>query len=265
MCRFAAYFGLKEILLDELLVNPKNSLIKQSHEAREGAHGINADGFGVAWYNFEISCYPGIFKSTQPAWNDNNLTHISQKIKSSCFMAHVRASTVGDVNQNNCHPFAFKEYSMVHNGTIRNFDKYKKEMVNKIDEELFLQIRGNTDSECLFFLIITYVRSGNSLEDSVKKAIAWVTEIQKNCDGFSRINIVITDGKDLIATRYVSKGETSLSLNYCIKSNASDKKISSIILSSEALNDNDEVWFEVPENHYICLNRDDMKFKVEEI
>ena len=258
MCRFAAYFGHEEIVLDELLSKPKNSLIKQSHEAREGIHGINADGFGLAWYNFDISPAPGIFKSTQPAWNDNNLIHISQKIKSPCFLAHVRASTIGDVNQNNCHPFSFEEYSMVHNGTIRNFEKYKKRLIDSIEENLFLQIKGNTDSECFFFLIMHFLRQKNNLVLSVKKAINWIANIQENCDGFSRINIVITNGNELMATRFVSKGEKSLSLKYYSKSKEHNK-ISSLILSSEALSDDDKLWQELPENHYIFLNKNHMK------
>lgn len=264
MCRFAAYFGQEEILLDELLAKPKNSLIKQSHEAREGIHGVNADGFGIAWYNQDISSYPGIFKSIQPAWNDNNLMHISQKIKSSCFLAHVRASTVGDVNQNNCHPFSFEKYSMVHNGTIGNFETHKKKLIDEIDEDLFLQIKGNTDSECLFFLIMNFIRKTNNLKLSVKKAIDWVTNTQKNCNGFSRINIAITNGDELMATRFVSKEEKSLSLKYCSKFE-NQNKIDSLVLSSESLNDDDRLWEELPENHYIYINKKHMKLKVDRV
>jgi predicted glutamine amidotransferase len=264
MCRFVAYFGQEEVLLDKLLAKPKNSLIKQSHESREGGSGVNADGFGVAWYNFDISSYPGVFKSIQPAWNDNNLMHISQKTKSSCFLAHVRASTVGDVNQNNCHPFYFGKYSMVHNGTIRNFAQYKKKLIDEIDEDLFLQIKGNTDSECLFFLIINFVRYTNDLELSVKEAISWVIKVQKKCIGFSRINIAITNGDELIATRFVSKGEKSLSLKYTNNFEV-ENKLSSLVLSSEPLNDDDGLWKDVPENHYIYINKKNMKSKIVEL
>lgn len=263
MCRFAAYFGDTEILLDELLSKPKNSLIKQSREAMEGLHGINADGFGSAWYNFDISNYPGIFKSTQPAWNDNNLMHLSQKIKSSCFLAHVRASTVGDVNQNNCHPFAFQEYSFVHNGTIKNFDHYKKKIINAINEDLFLNIKGNTDSEYFFFLIMHFVKQNHNLENALRNAINWVVDAQKPHDDFSRINIVITNGDELIATRFVSKNEKSLSLKYFPTSKGA--KLSSLILSSESLDGNDEGWGELPENHYIYINKNDMQIKIEQI
>ncbi len=264
MCRFVAYFGHEEILFSTLLLKPKNSLIKQSFWAREGAHGVNADGFGLAWYNHDISTGPGVFKSTHPAWNDNNLIQISQRVKSSCFLAHVRASTVGNVSQNNCHPFCHKEYSMVHNGTIRNFKKYKKRLVNFIDEDLFLQIKGNTDSECFFFLIIHFLRQKNDLALSVKKAISWITSIQEGCDGFSRINIVITNGSELLATRFASKEEKSLSLKYSATSNGHNK-LSSLTLSSESLTDDEKLWQELPQNHYIYISKDNMECIIEPI
>ncbi len=263
MCRFVGYLGTREIVLDELLEKPENSLIKQSHKAREGIHGINADGFGVAWYNFSIDNTPGVFKSTQPAWNDNNLTHISEKIKSSCFLAHIRASTVGDVSQNNCHPFSFEEYSFVHNGTIRNFDAYKRKLINAIDDNLFLSIKGNTDSEHFFFLIMQYIKQNNSLVDAVKKAITWVEDIQEDKIGFSRINIAITNGREIMATRFVSKDEKPLSLRYFIEK-AEDGTAPSLTLSSEALDD-EEQWSEVPENSYIYFNKQDMRLIIESL
>ncbi len=259
MCRFLAHLGHTEILLNELLQKPENSLIKQSHEAREGGRcGINADGFGIAWYKLDIDSEPGVFKSTQPAWNDNNLKHLSRKIRSSCFLAHVRASTVGDVNQNNCHPFAYKQYAFVHNGTIRNFDHYKRDFIQALDEDLFLKISGNTDSEHLFFLIMNFIKHGNSLEIAVKKAIAWVVNAQKNRDDFSKINIAITDGNTLIATRFSSKGEKPLSLHYNTQFFGKNK-IPSLVLSSEALDDENDSWEDIPPNSYLFFSREDMK------
>ena len=117
MCRFLAYLGYSPIGIGQLIEAPSNSLINQSHARRGSMGGINGDGFGLAWYNGTQDTEPGLFKSTQPAWNDANLRHLSRKISSSCFMAHVRASTVGDVSQDNCHPFSYGPYTFVHNGT----------------------------------------------------------------------------------------------------------------------------------------------------
>lgn len=260
MCRFVAYLGQEKILLSRLLEDPANSLIKQSHAAREGLHGVNADGFGVGWYDLRIDSTPGIFKSIQPAWNDSNLKHVCEKIESNCFLAHVRASTVGDVAQNNCHPFYYKEYTMVHNGTIRHFDRLKKRLIDTIDEELFLHIKGNTDSECFFLLIMHFLKRVRSLELAVKEAIHWVVESQESEDSesFSRINIVITDGKEMVGTRFASKNKNSLSINY--KTFEREGRLESFVLSSEPLDDQGG-WVLIPEKSYIHIDSF-MHFKV---
>jgi glutamine amidotransferase len=51
MCRLIGYRGKTNILLSELVEKPENSLIKQSLETKLGKKGINADGFGISWYN----------------------------------------------------------------------------------------------------------------------------------------------------------------------------------------------------------------------
>lgn len=251
MCRFVAYIGDEELLIANLLINPENSLIRQSKSASKDHYKVNADGFGMAWYNFKVNKSPAIFKSIQPAWNDSNLIDLSKTIESKCFMGHIRASTIGDVSNRNCHPFFYKEYTMAHNGTIDNFNKIRRLLMAQLSDELFLSIKGNTDSECLFFLIMQYVHSGSgmSLPDAIKKAFEWIKTAQDEEDS-SRLNIVITNGKEMIATRFASKGSKILSLSY-------SKGIGeSFIIASEPLDDHIAEWNEVPFNYYLHIKND---------
>ncbi|MCB1080803.1 MAG: class II glutamine amidotransferase [Chlamydiia bacterium] len=264
MCRFVAYIGSKSILIKDLLETPSNSLIKQSKEAKHGHHGLNADGFGFAWYNKDIEPSPGIFKSIQPAWNDKNLLHLSRKIVSNCFLGHVRASTVGDVVFNNCHPFSYKEYSFVHNGTIRFFEKVHRALINELNDDFFEKLKSQTDSELIFFLIMQYLESdpNPSLEKALIKAFNRVIELQidHDQDHFSRLNIVITNGSEMIATRFVSKDHDPLSLYYSTRgffpsdSNAFESPY--VLVASEPLNDLDHEWSEVPANSYLTISAD---------
>ncbi|HEY8583803.1 MAG TPA: hypothetical protein VIL49_12675, partial [Capillimicrobium sp.] len=69
MCRWLAYTGAPILLRHALYVGP-HSLVGQSLHARLGAEPTNGDGFGVGWYADPPT--PGIFRSTEPAWNDAN-------------------------------------------------------------------------------------------------------------------------------------------------------------------------------------------------
>lgn len=261
MCRLIGYRGKTSILISELIEKPENSLIKQSLETKLGKKGINADGFGISWYNQDIDDTPGIFKSTQPAWNDNNLKHICNKILSNCFLGHVRASTVGDVTINNCHPFSYQKYSFVHNGTIRHFEKIRRSLLNVLKEELFYQIKAQTDSEHLFFLIMHFLFDDieQNLEQAVLKAFKWVVDNQYQEDEahLSKLNIIITDGNKIIATRFASKNNEAIPLYYNVE------RDDSIIIASEALsNIESEMWQLLPQNSYLVINEMPLKIKI---
>jgi glutamine amidotransferase len=254
MCRFVAYIGDKPLLLEEILVSPENSLVKQSRHATRDQYKVNADGFGMSWYNFKADSEPAIFKSIQPAWNDDNLKHIARTVESQCFIGHIRASTIGDVSRENCHPFAYKEFSMVHNGNIDNFNEIRRLLLKQLSDEYYLAVKGNTDSECLFFLIMEYVYAGKgmSLIEAVKKAFKWVKSAQKaqGKGDYSRINIVISSGHEMIATRFVSKGDKALSLTY------SKETETSVVVASEPIDYHVAEWTDVPVNHYVHIKND---------
>ena len=123
--------------------------------------------------------------------------------------------------------------------------------MEKLSDEFFLSIKGNTDSECLFFLIMEYVHSGNgmSLIEAIKKAFECIVNAQSSQKdpSLSRLNIVITDGSEMIATRFSSKGSNTLSLSYA----RSDDN--SVIVASEPLDNHLNEWDEVPVNHYLLI------------
>ena len=73
MCRWLAYSG-SPVLLEDLLYKPENSLVVQSKHSQMGATTTNGDGFGVGWYGAYET--PGLFRSTEPAWNDLNLREL---------------------------------------------------------------------------------------------------------------------------------------------------------------------------------------------
>ena len=50
MCRWIAYLGAP-IPMERLIFAPANSLVEQSRAAEECKTVVNADGFGVAWYD----------------------------------------------------------------------------------------------------------------------------------------------------------------------------------------------------------------------
>jgi predicted glutamine amidotransferase len=172
-----AYKG-SPIIIDELLYKPKNSLINQSIDAKELEEPLNGDGFGVGWYTPEINKEPATFVSLNPAWSNRNLKNLAPKIKTGCMIAHVRAASVGEVSESNCHPFQFNEFLMAHNGGIENFSKIKRELRSDLSDELYNWIKGQTDSEHIFAVLIDRVKkqSKGATPDSITDAFEYTFE-----------------------------------------------------------------------------------------
>lgn len=233
MCRFVAYLGKKPVVLSRIIDTPKNSLINQSRQARDGALGLNADGFGIGWYAPSIDNEPGLFKSIQPAWNDENLKSIASKVQSTCFIGHVRASTVGDVNISNCHPFTYKQFLFVHNGTIRGMHVIRRDLLNSMSDDLFKLIKGQTDSELFFSLLMDVLEQTdgticeNALAHALHSCIDTINVANRKSSNkhVSRLNTVLTNGKSMVATRYISdKKEAPLSLYFAVGEHVTPEK-----------------------------------------
>ena len=174
MCRWLAYYG-SPVLIEELLYKPQHSLIDQSLHSQLGAETTNGDGFGIGWYD-DSTDTPGVFRSTEPAWNDQNLRDLAGHISSPLFFAHIRAAIGSAVQQSNCHPFRHGRWLWMHNGFIDGFAAVKRDLVLAVDESLFPQIKGQADTEVLFYLALTF-----GLEDDPPDAVARAIGLVEAC------------------------------------------------------------------------------------
>jgi len=168
-CRFVAYVGDQPLDAAELLVDPFHSLVDMATEpalcpgvrdsrrynASQFAlrnNDLNADGFGVAWYdvaraeNFPrrvraadaiahgasrhhelLEAVVGLGDATRP-YLASNMTCVSDvaprtsAARSKAIFAHTRAASAGAPNTLNSHPFLYNTLTWMHNGGIAGFD-----------------------------------------------------------------------------------------------------------------------------------------------
>ena len=262
MCRWLAYSGAP-VRLEDLLFEPKNSLVMQSKHSQMGATTVNGDGFGVGWYADE-PC-PGVYRSTEPAWNDRNLRELSRLARSRRVFAHIRATTGTAVQQSNCHPFRHDEWLWMHNGLISGFPTIKRELAMAVDPDLFAQLEGSTDSEMLFFLALTF-----GLRDDPAAAVASAvglvedTAVRHGIDEPVQMTVATTDGTTTWAFRY-SSAHASRSLFHStdvstLKHQYPDNPVlhqlsdDARLVVSEPLGDLQGAWREVPESSYVVVH-----------
>jgi glutamine amidotransferase len=259
MCRWLAYSG-SPILLEELLYKPEHSLIDQSLHARLGVDATNGDGFGVGWYGPDTET-PAVFHSIEPAWNDRNLREVAGHVQSPLFLAHIRASTGTAVQQTNCHPFRHGRWLWVHNGLVRDFHRVKRELALAVDESLYPQMEGSTDSEMLFYLALTFGLEENP-PAAVERMVGHVEEVghRHGTEHPIQMTIGTTDGKSVWAFRYSSEGKSrslyysadmrSVREMYPERPRLQEASDETRIIVSEPIVDLPGAWNEVPESSY---------------
>ncbi|MEO7080685.1 MAG: class II glutamine amidotransferase [Flavobacteriales bacterium] len=274
MCRFLAYLGAP-ISMGELLYDPKDSIIKQSYAAREIEEPLNGDGFGVGWYHRDNSPDPAVFVSVTPAWNNRNLRALAPKVRSQCIAAHVRAASVGDVAEANCHPFNCKDRLLMHNGGVEHFSTMKRDLCNLLSEEMYLWVKGQTDSEHLFALFLDHLRGHDKpTPDQVADAFeAMITDMKKLMQKHAitepaYLNMVYTDGRIAVGLRYVTDRSPALTMYYsegkkyictdnvCRMVRGTDKKEHAAMIVSEKLTDIADDFIEVPAHHFVMVDTD---------
>ncbi|WP_200842159.1 class II glutamine amidotransferase [Actinomadura sp. K4S16] len=261
MCRWMVYSG-DPALAEALLFRPAHSLINQSLRARLGEETTNGDGFGMGWFGERR--IPAVYKSINPAWSDPNLLEISREIRTPLLFAHVRASTGAAVQRSNCHPFRHGRWLWMHNGSIADFTRLKRDVMLAVDPSLYAEIEGTTDSEALFYLSLTF----GLMEDppgAVARAIGFVEDLGRRygVPDPLQMTVATTQGESIWVFRYSSLGRTR-SL-FCSTDIAQLRRLypeldvlqelgtEARFVVSEPIHHLEGAWKEVPESSYAIV------------
>jgi predicted glutamine amidotransferase len=204
MCRV---FGFKSVIQSQVhhsLVNAENALGLQSQQ--------HPDGWGVAYYHHGA---PHVIKSERTAIDDQLFKKVSGIVSSETVVAHIRNATQGTKSILNTHPFQYGPWVFAHNGNIKNWESKKEELLNLLSPKLKRFVLGETDSEFLFYLILTHLDSfsGQLVQTSlaqlvkatqaaIKELIPIIGEISPIDNGGNTENyltFIITDGQRMLA------------------------------------------------------------------
>lgn len=299
MCRFLVFRGSDEVLLSKLILDPTHSILKQSFDSRlrlDTRRGQNnADGFGIGFYTDpKLGSHPCLFKSTIPAWNCTNLQRIATKTASQLVFAHVRATTEGSLSEDNCHPFYCGSLMFMHNGGLGGWKYIKRRLAERLYDRWYLFVQGGTDSEWAFALFLDRLErlgvdptsepkkgfDSGLLRQALLQTIDIINELTTSIpesvvqsemiDTRSLLNFAVTDGHNIICTRYVSsKTDEAASLYYSsgtqwnlrpapvdkdYQMERQDKAADVALVASEPLTFERENWVNVPTNSMVVID-----------
>jgi glutamine amidotransferase len=215
MCRVLAYLG-EPILLEDLLYKPDVSFVNQTHRAAL-LHRLNLAGSGLlAWdARSEEPGLPFVHRTTQLAIYDRNLRALSRKVRATCVLAHLRGvayDVSAVISEQNLHPFLFEgaRLALAHNGQLAHFDAMKFALLPHIQPELARAVRGTTDSEWVYALLLSQLPDpyGDFAAQDIARGVEATLRVLANVrrelgiDTFSPMNLFLSDGNDIVVACY---------------------------------------------------------------
>jgi glutamine amidotransferase len=156
----------------------------------------------------------------------------------------------------------------MHNGFVAELPKVKRDLVLAIDESLYPEIKGQADTEILFYLALTF-----GLEDDPPEAVARTIGLVESVGHRKGVKypfqgtIATTDGGRMWAFRYSSEGKSrslyftkdvpTLRNLYPEREILHEVSADARLVVSEPMGDLPGAWNQVPESSYGVVGHGD--------
>lgn len=203
MCRLFGFRSAVPSRAHRSLTEAENALAKQSEN--------HPDGWGIGWF-VDDDAY--VVKSANAAHACERFQKISSALASHTMVVHVRKATVGHVDHLNAHPFRYGRWLFAHNGTLFEFERLRPWLDQFLDDGFRPQILGDTDSEHLFYYVLSAL-TDNGVDHSGRRPSEAATvgrilrqallALDEECQrlGIHRpiTNVLLTDGRCFVAHR----------------------------------------------------------------
>jgi len=165
----------------------------------------------------------------------------------------------------------------MHNGDIGGFESMRRTLLRGLSDKAFAAIRGSTDSEHVFALLLDQLEARKYSEatpaalteilaDSMQAAIAEVEILRKRTHNErpALLNLVVSDGQRAVVARYASDDAVTNSLYYnagslysceegLCRMSAQKTAPESVLIASEPLDDSQD-WTAIEAGHLLMVD-----------
>lgn len=236
MCRFVCYLG-PPVTLASVVLDPPHCLKRQAFAPRHQRVGtVNADGFGVGWYDHARRPEPARYRTARPIWSDRSFESMAGLVTAPAFVAAVRDATPpSPVEETGSQPFTAGPWLFAHNGKVDGWSvdpKVKVGLWRGLSGERAAGLEGGADSEVLFALALDRLDEGATPAEALAAVIEVASAVAP-----SKLNLLLTDGRRVTATAcgdslFVREGPDS------------------VVVASEPYDD-DAAWQPVPQGSMV--------------
>lgn len=271
MCRLFGFRSAVPSRAHRSLLEAENALAVQAK--------MHPHGWGIGWFAGEEVC---VLKTGNAAAECDRFQAASRRLSSKTMVVHVRKATVGAIDHLNAHPFHYGRWLFAHNGTVFGMeDGLRAWMLEQIDEGFAPLILGDTDSETLFYYLLSALadngvdRSGRGLVDPdtvlqiVRRAL-WALDDEAVQRGLDRpiTNILLTDGSTFLAHRagmplhlstqkhHCSEFDACPAVKVCMEARRPPGPVNHMLVASEPIATTENIWEPIQDGSTVLLYPD---------
>jgi glutamine amidotransferase len=139
-----------------------------------------------------------------------DVAHLARDLRADVLIGHVRAATVGNLRTENTHPFRYRQWLFAHTGTINGYPRLRERLSDSLPEFLRRNVRGDTDSELLFHLFLSFLHDAGDLGEApvdpsatrqaLRSTLALTERLRAEEGAVSHgMNLLVTDGEHMVA------------------------------------------------------------------
>jgi glutamine amidotransferase len=157
-----------------------------------------------------------------------DVAELAKDLRADVLIGHVRTATVGNLRTENTHPFRYRQWLFAHTGTIDGYGPLRERVSESLPEFLRRNVRGDTDSELLFHLFLSFLHDANNLgtgpvdpsatRAAMRSTLSLIERLRAEEGATTNgLNLLVTDGEHMIAVHHsatmgyrVIKGRTDL-------------------------------------------------------
>lgn len=281
MCRLFGFRSNVPSRAHRSLIEAENAV---AHQAQR-----HQDGWGIGYFLGQDAY---VHRSEAGAAGDARFQQISQRLRSHTFVVHVRNATVGSIDAFNSHPFRHGAWMFAHNGSLFGFEQLQPRLLADTDPDLRDLIFGATDSEHLFYALLSALRRAGLPVDGrgpvdVSRAAATLRQVLGQLFAAAadlgleppKANFILTNGEVFFAQRagmelYLATQKLScVDLQTCqetskrcmrpsplpslaalsLRPGSRSRRCNHLLVASEPVSGED-VWEEVPEGWLLSLD-----------
>jgi predicted glutamine amidotransferase len=101
-----------------------------------------------------------------------NLADLTRDVRADALLLHVRLATVGAPRTENTHPFRYRQWLFANTGTVDSFSRLRGRLAEQLPTFLHRDVRGETDSELIFHLFLSFLHDAGELDRPAVDAAA---------------------------------------------------------------------------------------------